>query len=63
MNHINMKNFSNKKDKNNAFTQTFVPNETDCCICFSSFTNEINPVVYCSGYKLTYLQIKINLKI
>lgn len=22
--------------------------ETDCCVCFNSFANEVNPVVYCS---------------
>jgi len=50
INHINMKNFSSKKEKSSSSNQTMLPNETDCCICFSCYTNEINPVVYCSGY-------------
>lgn len=49
INHITVKNFSSKKEKGSPGSFS-VPNETDCCICFSSYTNEINPVVYCSGY-------------
>lgn len=49
---IDLKNYINHfKMKNNgiAVDQKLFANETDCCVCFSSFTNDINPIVYCSG--------------
>lgn len=49
---IDLKNYiTNFKMKNHAIPgdQKLFANETDCCVCFSSFTNDINPIVYCSG--------------
>lgn len=48
---VDLKNFSNwinLRESLKSNSQILNQFETDCCICFNPFTNEINPVVYCS---------------